>query len=173
VLRVPPLEPDASADALLTEAPGVAVAVFTADCVPLLLADPTGRAVAAVHAGWRGSAKCIAGVAAAALAETTGCRAESLVAAIGPHIGPCCYEVDEPVRVAVGEEEVFSRSDRPGHYRLDLFELNRRQLVRAGLRSGAIERVAGCTACDATLFYSYRREGRTGRLLNYTRRPDQ
>jgi YfiH family protein len=171
VVRVPPLAPDVEADALVTDAPGVAVGVFTADCVPILLAETEGRGVATVHAGWRGSAMRIAEVAARTLAEAIECRPETLVAAIGPHIGPCCYEVDDPVRAAVDDESVFRGSDRPGHYRLDLFELNRRHLLRAGLRPERIDRVEGCTACEVTRFYSYRREGHTGRLPHYIRCP--
>ena len=171
VLRVPPLPEGAEADALVTETPGAAVGVYTADCVPILLADPSGRAVAAVHAGWRGSAERVVEEAARALSETVRCSPDALLAALGPHVGPCCYEVDDPVRAAIGAEPVFAPSDRPRHYRLDLFELNRLQLVRAGLRAERIDRVPGCTACDAARFYSYRRDGATGRLLHYVRRP--
>jgi YfiH family protein len=171
VLRVPPVAEDDEADALVTDAPDVAVGVFTADCVPVLIADPEGRAVAAVHAGWRGSAKRVAEAAAGALSETVRCSPDSLLAAIGPHIGSCCYEVDDPVRAAVGLARVFSPSDRPGHYRLDLYELNRTQLLDAGLHPERIDRVPGCTACDGERFYSYRRDGQTGRLLHYVRRP--
>ena len=171
VLRVPPLSPEAQADALVTDVPSVAVGVFTADCVPVLLADPQGRGVATVHAGWRGSALRVAEVAARTLAEALRCRPEALVAAIGPHIGPCCYEVDEPVRAAISDDSVFTGSDRVGHYRLNLFRLNHRHLLDAGLRSERIDRVEGCTACDGTRFYSYRREGHTGRLPHYIRCP--
>jgi YfiH family protein len=171
VMRVPPLPPDAQADALVTDAPGIAVGVFTADCVPILIAGSGGGGVATVHAGWRGSALRVAEVAARTLAEALQCHPGTLVAAIGPHIGPCCYEVDGPVHTAVGDDSVFTESDRPGHYRLDLFELNRRHLLAAGLRPERIDRVEGCTACDLTRFYSYRREGHTGRLPHYVRCP--
>jgi YfiH family protein len=146
---------------------------LTADCVPLLLADESGRAVAVVHAGWRGSAQRVAEATVRCLEETVRCSPERFVAAIGPHIGPCCYEVDEPVREAVGDEPVFAPSNRAGHYRLDLFELNRRQLLRAGLRPGRVQSVAGCTSCEGTRFYSYRRDGQTGRLVHYIRRPER
>ena len=100
--RLPP-----EADAVVSEEVGVRVAVTTADCVPILLAGESGRAVAAVHAGWRGLA---AGVIAASLAALRDriAGSEKIVAAIGPHIGPCCYEVDEPVLAAMAER--FSRA---------------------------------------------------------------
>jgi YfiH family protein len=171
VVEVPPLPSDPEADALLTLASGQGIGVLTADCVPVVLAQIDGAGVAIVHAGWRGSARRITQLAVRALAESTGCRPEALVAAIGPHIGPCCYEVDEPVREAVGPEPVFAPSERPGHYQLDLFELNRRQLLQAGVIPDRIERVGGCTSCDTDLFYSYRRDGPTGRLTHYVRKP--
>jgi hypothetical protein len=171
VLRVPPLPEGARADALLTQAPGQAVGVVSADCVPILLAHPSGRAVAAVHAGWRGSAQRIAVAATRALVEAIRCEPSDLVAVLGPHIGPCCYEVDGPVLEALGPEPVFVPSGSPGRYRLDLFELNRRQLLGAGLRAERIGRVPGCTSCDTERFFSYRRDGATGRLTSYIRRP--
>jgi YfiH family protein len=171
VLQVPPLAADAQADGLATDEPGVAVGVLTADCVPILIAEAEGRAVGAVHAGWRGSAQGVAEAAVGFLAETLRCPPTNLVAAIGPHIGPCCYEVDEPVHQAIGVESVFSPSGRPGHYRLNLFELNRSQLLRAGISPERVQGVEGCTACDATRYYSYRRDGHTGRLIHYIRRP--
>ncbi len=173
VLRVPPVPADAEADALLTASPDVAVGVFTADCVPVLIAEPTGRGVAAVHAGWRGSALRVAEVATRALVETVRCSPDSLVAAIGPHIGPCCYEVDDPVRDAVGEEPVFTDSDRPRHYRLDLHELTRIHLQHAGLLDDRIDRIEGCTSCDPERFFSYRRDGHTCRLLHFIRCPGE
>lgn len=170
VLHVPPLAPGAEADALLTEAEGQAVGVVTADCVPILLADERGRAVAAVHAGWRGSAQRVAERAVHALARASG-GAAGLLAVIGPHIGPCCYEVDDPVRDAVGHGPVFAPSDRDGHYRLDLHALNRDQLLHAGVRPERIDSVDGCTSCDRERFFSHRRDGPTGRLLHWVRRP--
>ncbi len=170
VLRVPPVPADVEADALLTASPGVAVGVFTADCVPVLIAEPTGRGVAAVHAGWRGSALRVAEVATRALVETVRCSPDSLVAAIGPHIGPCCYEVDDPVRERMPDDDaVFAPASRPGHYMLDLFELNRRQLERAGVTR--IVRVGGCTCCEPERYASYRRDGSGSRMLHWVRMP--
>ena len=92
-----------------------------------------------------------------------------MVAAIGPHIGPCCYEVDDPVRERIPDDAVFAPASRPGHYMLDLFELNRRQLVRAGVTR--IERVGGCTCCEPERYASYRRSGSGQRMLHWVRMP--
>lgn len=156
------------ADALLAIDPGVAVGVYTADCVPILLAQREARGVAAVHTGWRGSAAEIAAIAARELARRLGCETGELLAAIGPHVGPCCYEVDEPVIRAIVEPEVFSRG-RPGHAQLDLGRLSRLQLLRAGLPAHAITAVGGCTACDSERYLSYRRDGGHGRMLHFVR----
>jgi polyphenol oxidase len=156
------------ADAVFTRAPGAAVGVVTADCVPILLAHRQGWIVCAVHAGWRGTAARIAALAVRALARETGAPPGDFLAAIGPHIGPCCYEVDEPVLAAIPERSVF-RPGRPGHAMLDLFAANRAQLVGAGIPARAIERVGGCTACDAARYSSYRRDKVPGRLVHFVR----
>ena len=170
VVRVPPSASHEQADALVASEPGTAVGVRTADCVPLLLVDPAGRAVAAVHSGWRGAAARVSEAAVESLAGL-GVEPAALVAVIGPHIGPCCYEIDEPVRAAIPEPEVFSGADRPGHWRLDPGDLNRRQLLRAGLRADRIHRVGGCTACESATYASHRRDGSGRRMLHYVRVP--
>jgi len=157
------------ADALWTDRPGTAIGVVTADCVPILIAHQTGRFVCAVHAGWRGSAARIAALSVRALVAATGCRPAELRAAIGPHIGPCCYEVDQPVLSAIPQRSVYRAAQAPGRALLDLFALNRQQLVGAGIPARAIERVGGCTACDAELYASYRRERSEGRMLHFIR----
>jgi hypothetical protein len=150
------------------------VGVVTADCVPVLLA--AGGAVAAVHAGWRGLAGGVIARAVEALAEATGGAAT--VAAIGPCIGACCYEVDEPVLAAL--ERRFGAAlpgalapTRAGHALLDLPSLARAALVAAGLAPDSIGALAGaCTRCDAERFHSYRRDGATaGRLLSWIEAP--
>ena len=171
VLRAPLPAGAQSADALWTSQPGLAVAVRTADCVPILLVDQRSRAVAAVHAGWRGSAARIAEHAVATLCASIGAAPGELCAAIGPHIGPCCYEVDGPVLAAIDEPRVFRGASRPGHAQLDLLQLNRLQLLRAGLHADSIWSVAGCTSCEPR-FDSYRRDrssGGAGRMLHYVR----
>jgi YfiH family protein len=165
-----PFEAAPEADAVWSAAPGVAVAVVTADCVPILLADARGRFACAIHAGWRGSAARIASLTVRALAKATGIAPGEMVAAIGPHIGRCCYEVDAPVLQAIPERSVFSAGARPGHAMLDLFALNRLRLVGAGVPARAIERVGGCTLCDPGKRYaSYRRDKSKGQMLHFIR----
>ncbi|MCZ6785321.1 MAG: polyphenol oxidase family protein [Proteobacteria bacterium] len=181
VARVGPgfaLEPE-EADAVVSRASGRAVAVVTADCLPVLACCDDGGAVAAIHAGWRGlGAGVIRSGIAALRAERAGpqcsesaCR---VVAVVGPHIGLCCYEVDEPVlrsleRRFAGELEGALEPTRPGHARLDLLALARVELARAGLDRDAIGWLPGtCTRCDPDRFHSYRRDGAgAGRLLHH------
>ena len=166
-------DPPPEADAVVSEQIGVRVAVVTADCLPILLAGDRGRVVAAVHAGWRGLAGGVIGACLAALRERLG-KSEGVAAVIGPHIGICCYEVDEPVLGAF--EERFSetlpralRQTRPGHAQLDLGLLAREALRAEGVESDRIGLLeAACTACDAERFFSYRRDGpETGRLVHF------
>lgn len=148
----------------------LAPAVRVADCVPLLLADRQGRAVAAVHAGWRGTARGIARSAVESL-EALGIPPSDLLAALGPAIGPCCYEVSEEVadEVAAACARPSAELARPGargRPLLDLREANRLQLLEAGLPETAIDSAPHCTACEPGLFFSYRRDGAgTGRLM--------
>jgi purine-nucleoside/S-methyl-5'-thioadenosine phosphorylase / adenosine deaminase len=165
-------EPLAEADAVVSRATGVAVAVVTADCVPILLAVPGARVVAAVHAGWRGLAAGVLEAALGALAAE-GADPGELVAAVGPHVGPCCYEVDEPVLAALrarfgSDLDATARATRPGHARIDLGALARAELLRelAPLAVGAFP--GACTRCDAERFESHRRDGaRAGRMIHW------
>jgi YfiH family protein len=157
------------ADGLVSGAPRTACAVQIADCVPILLA--ARRAVAAVHAGWRGTAAGVSAEAVAAL-DRLDSSPSTLVAALGPAIGPCCYQVDARVRDAFAQsgyahiaEEGFT-SDGEGHWRLDVSLINRKILETAGVPSSQIHESRVCTACDLGRFYSYRAEGPgTGRLI--------
>ncbi len=158
-----------SGDALWTATGGLLVAVRVADCVPILLWDPQASAVAAVHAGWRGTALDIAGVAVAAGAAR-GVDPRRLWAAIGPSIGPCCFEVGDEVvaeLVAAGlsrDDMGFELGPR-GRPHLDLRRANRVLLRRAGLHDDRIEDVGGCTHCNPDRYESYRRDGTTsGRM---------
>jgi YfiH family protein len=154
-------------DGLVTRDPGVMLAIHCADCVPLLLADQRRGAVAALHTGWRGTAAGAAQAAVKAFRDIFGSAPRDLIAAIGPAIGPCCYEVDAPVydRFApwAWRDQVFAPA-RPGHWRLDLWAANRHQLLAAGLAPSAITSANLCTADHRTLFYSHRRDGRTGHM---------
>ncbi|MBX5467610.1 MAG: peptidoglycan editing factor PgeF [Firmicutes bacterium] len=154
-------------DGLYTSEAGTAVAVAVADCVPVLLAAPDHGWVAAVHAGWRGTAQGIARRAVEALVAE-GVPASAIWAAIGPSIGPCCYEVDAPVweamTAAFGSDRMLV-PNRPGHWRLDLWLANQMALEAAGILPGHIELLGWCTACHPEWFFSYRRDGaRSGRM---------
>jgi hypothetical protein len=161
-------------DILAARDPGAVLAMHCADCVPMLLADPVTRAVAAVHTGWRGTAVGASASAVRTLVRAFGSRPADLVAAVGPAIGPCCYEVDAPVVQAFAgwpwRHEVLT-GDRDSRWRLDLWEANRRQLVDAGVRPGAVAVAGLCTACHADLFFSHRRDRRTGRMAGLIAAP--
>jgi len=160
-------------DALISNAPQVLLAVKTADCVPVLLADPKTGAFAAVHAGWRGTSESIVTSALRQLQREYNTRVENLRAAIGPAAQACCYEVGSEVINLFKER--FPRSDhlftptREGHARIDLPEANRDQLAAAGISPDRIHIAPLCTMDRTDLFFSYRREkkasGRVGRLL--------
>lgn len=154
-------------DASITSLEGVLLGVQTADCVPILLADSEARAVAAVHAGWRGTAARIASNTVERLREKHGVNPKSVVAAIGPHIGVCCYEVGEEVAEAIGESGVIEHRPEWPKPHLNLAEANRRQLVAAGVPEPQIDISSLCTRCREDLFFSYRRDGsRTGHMLS-------
>lgn len=155
-------------DAAVAEQPGLILGIETADCLPVLVVDPVRRAVAAAHAGWRGTAAGVARSAVAALVAG-GSRPTDLVAATGPGIGPCCYEVGDELRAAFGEAgTAFFRPGPRGRPRLDVRAANERQLRDAGIAEERIHRVADCTYCRAELYHSYRREGRhAGRMISY------
>jgi YfiH family protein len=148
-------------DILATALPGAAVVVQSADCVPILLAAPP--AVAAAHAGWRGSAKNVAAAAVGALAEL-GAAPETLRAWIGPAIGPCCYEVGGDVAAQFAGD--FVRAGCGGGFRLDLKRVNAAQLVAAGVREDSIAVHPACTKCGGLRWASYRRDGpKAGRMI--------
>jgi len=179
-------------DASLTNHSGLLLAVQTADCVPILLVEPKKRAVAAVHAGWRGTLGRIAEKTIGRMRLEFGFRAADLLAAIGPSIGPCCYEVgadfvtkftaqfgDAPEyfdEARSGEEPnplQWLNMAPPGHQpppknvHLDLRKANRSQLLSAGLRPENIFLSDLCTACRLDLFFSYRKESaQSGRLMS-------
>ena len=155
------------ADALVTDVPGAALAVFVADCVPVLMACPRTGACAAAHAGWRGVVAGVATATLAALERGFGCRPEDVHVAIGPSIGVCCFEVGPEVVAAFTPALAASVSERPGRKpHIDLRQALRLQLVAAGVRADRIQSSADCTRCDPGRFYSFRREGtRTGQHL--------
>ncbi len=182
------------ADGMITDERGLLLAVQIADCIPVLVADRRKRVVGAFHAGWRGTAKRIVETGVGRMRLEFGCRPEDLIAAIGPGVGQCCYAVGEEVDSEFTSQFVYAaelfrevfESDSiktkypmlfltqraPGHspigpqIHLDLVEANRRQLLAAGLRRGAIEVMGGCTSCHRELFFSHRgSHGHAGRMM--------
>jgi YfiH family protein len=156
-------------DITLSRTPGVGCGVRSADCAPVLIADRRSGAAAAVHSGWRGTVRRAAVEGVAALRRIAGEGAD-LVAAIGPHIEACCFEVGDDVAAQLagcsiaGAGAVHRGGARP---RVDLRRILHAQLEEAGLAPAAIDDVRGCTVCDAARFFSYRRDGqRSGRLLS-------
>ena len=160
------------ADAIISNDHEAAVVVRVADCVPILLADETGRHVAAVHAGWRGIARRAVIAAVAALQSRYGVRPERLIAAVGPSIGPCCYEVGESTlqafRDAGHHPSMIERWFEPrdgGRFHLDLWQATRDELEGAGVNSETIHVAELCTKTHADRFHSYRVHGeRAGRM---------
>ena len=182
------------ADGQITAEPGLLLAVQTADCIPVLVADRRQRIVAAFHAGWRGTVKRIVETGVGAMRLKYGSRPEDLMAAIGPGARACCYAVGEEVLTEFESQFVYARelfhevfsSDpiktrypmlfltrrAPGHsamgpsLHVDLVEANRRQLLDAGLARRAIQIVGGCTQCQKELFFSHRgSQGHAGRMM--------
>jgi YfiH family protein len=181
-------------DALITRTPKLLLAVQTADCIPILLADPENRVVAAIHAGWRGTLKRIAEKTVGRMRMLFGSRPERIIAALGPGIGRCCYEVgpevvkefasqfdaardwfDGPYDALVSGEDPnplpWLSMMPPGHQppepraQLDLHAANRAILEGAGVLAKNIDASSFCTSCRTDLFFSYRREKITGRLM--------
>lgn len=148
-------------DALVTDAPGVALLLRFADCLPVLLYDPVRRAIGLAHAGWRGTVKRIAAKTASAMLEAYGSRPADIVAGLGPCIGPCCYqvgtEVIEAVRAKFNPWRGLLRPQGDGSLHFDLWEANRRQLAELGIADIEVSQL--CTACRTDEFFSYRAEG--------------
>ena len=165
------------ADGIVSDDESVAVAVRVADCAPVLIADSTRRAVAAVHAGWRGTMQGIVGAGVAALESEFGCRPADLVAAIGPCLGPCCgemgAEVVEMFRQAGHKDDAIGRWFQPGPSGkpyFDLWRANREQLEAAGLRPDRIFSAGLCSRSHPEVFHSYRAQGsQAGRMLGIIR----
>ena len=148
-------------DSLVTNEPGTALVIFTADCTPILLHDPVTGAVGAAHAGWRGTASAIAAKTVEAMAREFGSRPADIRAAIGPNIGPCCFETDADVPQAMltafgAEAETFIRRSGEKYY-VNLKEINALILRRAGVEQLDIS--TDCTACQNKRFWSHRITG--------------
>lgn len=157
-------------DGIITNQPGVMIGVCVADCAPLLLLDPVKGVAAALHAGWKGTAGKIAQKGVEALVSLFGSEPAGILAAVGPAIGRCCYEVDGPVRDAFGREgwEEYAAESGDGKWRLDLAQANVHQLLEAGIPRDNIETSELCVSCHQDTFFSYRRDkGETGRQMGF------
>jgi hypothetical protein len=177
--------PAGRADVIVSRLPGQPVAVFTADCLPIIVYDPDHRLLALAHAGWRGTVQGVARATVEALLGA-GADAGAMVAAIGPSIGPCCYEVDRVVidplirafpwaarwigPVAAPRRDPPSTTGTAARGMLDLWGVNETQLALAGIRPSNIYNLRLCTSCRAELLYSYRR-GAHGRLMTLAALP--
>ena len=152
------------ADGLITNTPGLLLGIKTADCLPILMVDPVQRCVAAVHAGWRGTAKSVVANAVQQMEKMYGTKPFHLLVAMGPAIGSCCFEVGPDVahQFTNFSPELGQATEKCN---LDLQAINAYQLEQAGVPSRAIERNSFCTVCNAQQFWSYRREGeKAGRM---------
>jgi polyphenol oxidase len=159
-------------DGIVTNQPGLMIAICVADCVPVLLLDEVKGVVAALHAGWQGTVGNIAAKGVEAMVQLFGCKPADIQAAVGPAIGGCCYEVDAPVRDAFRKAsmpwELFTTEREEGKWLLDLSAANRRLLIDAGLSADQIETEELCVSCNQELFFSYRRDsGDTGRQVGF------
>ncbi len=149
-------------DGLVTKVTGIPLILFFADCVPLALIHPQSRAVAMVHAGWRGTLENIASKAVDVLENISGAKAEEMLAFIGPAIGPCCYQV-KPKIIQLFQKKFGSYGIFPNN-KLDLSEINSKQLSHRGIPGKSIEIAGVCTSCQYKDFFSYRAsQGKTGR----------
>ncbi len=146
-------------DGLITDEVGITLFTQYADCVPLLFVDPVKRVVATSHAGWKGTVAEIGAVTVEQMCTDYGCRREDILAAIGPSIGQCCFEVDEPVYEAFSHLTVFDTDCYRGRgekYDIDLWEVNRRILRSAGITDDHIAVTDLCTKCHPDVFWSHR-----------------
>ena len=157
-------------DGLITNRRGILLSVLTADCVPVLIYDPTTKTIGAVHAGWRGTSKRIVAKTINLMKDRYSIDIKKTLACIGPSIGPCCYEVGKDVAEIFYEKSVkqfIKRRDKySDKYFLDLWEINKQQLIESGLPESNIETAGICTRCRSDIFYSARADGKsvTGRF---------
>ncbi|UCF87847.1 MAG: polyphenol oxidase family protein [bacterium] len=167
-LPVSPFQFD-EGDAMASDIPGVSMGIRTADCLPLLIADRVKGTAAAVHCGWRSLATGLAGKVVKALAGAFGSDPGQLLAALGPSIGPCCYEVGEEVRetfpTGLVEEGLFERRGRRLY--LDLAAGVKTQLILEGLAPETVDEIVGCTSCNPDLFWSWRARKEEERMISY------
>ena len=159
-------------DAIITDLPGVAIGIKTADCVPIFFVDKVKQIVGVAHAGWKGTALNIVAKVVDTFLEKFSSNVDDIIAAIGPAIGPCCYQVDELVYHAMephnNREHFFCPCSQEGRWFLDLPLANELQIACKGIKRTHIHSTHYCTSCNTGIFYSHRGEGKkTGRQLNF------
>ncbi len=159
-------------DATITNRPGLAICIKTADCVPVFIVDKVRKVIAAVHAGWRGTASGISAKVIRLMQKQYGSLPQHILAAIGPSIGKCCYEVDsvaaEAFAALKGKEDFLFPKTTKNKWIVDLPEANRRQLLDCGIPEQNIELSGYCTMCHQNIFFSHRGSGGlTGRQINF------
>ncbi|HBH86416.1 MAG TPA: peptidoglycan editing factor PgeF [Syntrophaceae bacterium] len=159
-------------DAIITDQPGVAIGIKTADCVPIFFVDKVKQIVGVAHAGWKGTALNISAKVVDTFVKKFSCNVDDIMAAVGPAIGPCCYQVDELVYNAMESQEnleyIFCPCCQKGRWFLDLPLANTLQIAGKGIPRTNIYTTDYCTSCNTGIFYSHRaEEGKTGRQLNF------
>lgn len=159
-------------DGLVTDRPNLLLATFYADCVPVFILDPVKKVVASVHAGWKGTVAAIGAKALLKMKDVYGTDPADCLVGIGPSIGPCCYEIDDPVIDLFKERfhwwKDVIKQGTSGRNKLDLWETNRRTVIEAGVKANHVEVAKICTCCNQQLLFSYRgSQGKTGRMGAY------
>ena len=157
---------DFNGDAIITNQRRFALAILTADCLPILIDDPSKGVIGAVHAGWKGTSLRIVQETLLSMEKVFGVKPDDVKVALGPAIGPCCYEVDDKVLKPLRQnltKEMVPAANRM----LNLAMINRKLLLEIGVKEESIELVNICTSCRKDLFFSYRRDGKTGRQLSF------
>ena len=156
-------------DALITNIPDLPLLMFYADCVPVYFLDPEHKAIGMAHAGWKGTVAQIASKTLKLLTKQFGTRPQDCLVAVGPSIGPCCYEIDQfvhdKIHAAFTQPEELLQKTSTGKWKLDLWAANRQQLEGIGVPAQNIVVAGVCTSCNTHMYFSYRAEhGKTGRM---------
>jgi polyphenol oxidase len=159
-------------DAIVTTRQNLAICIKTADCVPIMIVDRVQKIIAAVHAGWKSTAAGIGAKVIRLLFERYNSNPQNLLVAVGPSIGPCCFEVDEETadsfRHQEDDEAFLYPAEKQKKWIVDLTEANRRQMINCGIPEDNIDLSNLCTSCRQDLFFSHRGSGGiTGRQLNF------
>ena len=152
-------------DAMITNAPNTFLGIVTADCLPIFVLDRKKKVISAIHAGRQGTALHIVSKVLKKMKEEFGSSLKDLIVAMGPSIGPCCYEIDK--KVFIPEWAPFSTPREKERWMVDLARINIFQIEKEGIRKEQIVRINLCTSCHSDLFFSYRKEGQTGRQLSF------